>query len=117
MIWILGASGYIGEAFVAEVKKRKLDYRSVSRRNLDYTDFRTLLGALKKEKSDFVVNAAVRTNFRWNESSNWNPGTDGWAECFLCSKPSSKSHARDNTDSVTSSGFFRSGSDGAKLSF
>ena len=58
MIWILGASGYIGEAFVAEAKKRKLDYRSVSRRNLDYTDFRTLLGALKKEKPDFVVNAA-----------------------------------------------------------
>ena len=57
MIWILGGSGYIGEAFVAEAKKRKLDYRSVSRRNLDYTDFRTLLGALKKEKPDFVVNA------------------------------------------------------------
>ena len=58
MIWILGASGYIGEAFVVEAKKRKLDYRSVSRRDLDYTDFRTLLGALKKEKPDFVVNAA-----------------------------------------------------------
>jgi dTDP-4-dehydrorhamnose reductase len=58
MIWILGASGYIGEAFVAEAKKRKLDYRSVSRKELDYTDFRTLLGALKKEKPDFVVNAA-----------------------------------------------------------
>lgn len=58
MIWILGASGYIGEAFVAEAKKRKLDYRSVARCNLDYTDFRTLLGALKKEKPDFVVNAA-----------------------------------------------------------
>ncbi|NDA64265.1 MAG: NAD-dependent epimerase/dehydratase family protein, partial [Chitinophagia bacterium] len=56
--WILGASGYIGEAFVAEAKKRKLDYWSVSRRNLDYTDFRTLLGALKKEKPYFVINAA-----------------------------------------------------------
>jgi dTDP-4-dehydrorhamnose reductase len=58
MIWILGGSGYIGEAFVAEAKKRKLDYRSVSRQNFDYTDFRTLLGALKKAKPDFVVNAA-----------------------------------------------------------
>ena len=58
MIWILGGSGYIGEAFVAEAKKRKLDYRSVSRRNLDYTDFRTFLLALKKGKPDFVVNAA-----------------------------------------------------------
>ena len=43
---------------MAEAKKRKLDYRSLSRRNLDYTDFQTLLGALKKEKPDFVVNAA-----------------------------------------------------------
>jgi dTDP-4-dehydrorhamnose reductase len=58
MIWILGGSGYIGEAFVAEAEKRKLDYRSLSRRNLDYTDFRALLGALKKEKPDFVINAA-----------------------------------------------------------
>ena len=49
MIWILGASGYIGEAFVAEAKKRKLDYWSISRRDLDYTDFRTLRGALKKK--------------------------------------------------------------------
>jgi len=58
MIWILGASGYIGEAFVAEAKRRKLDYRPVARKELDYTDFRTLLAALKKEKPDFVVNAA-----------------------------------------------------------
>lgn len=58
MIWILGASGYIGEAFVAEAKRRKLDYRPVSRRELDYTDFRTLLNGLKREKPDFVVNAA-----------------------------------------------------------
>jgi dTDP-4-dehydrorhamnose reductase len=58
MIWILGASGYIGEAFVAEAKKRKLDYRAVSRHDLDYTHFPTFLGGLKKEKPDFVVNAA-----------------------------------------------------------
>lgn len=58
MIWILGASGYIGQTFVTEAKKRKLDYRAVSRQELDYTDLRTLLGRLKKEKPEFVVNAA-----------------------------------------------------------
>lgn len=41
-----------------EAIKRKLDYRAVSRRDLDYTHFRTFLGALNKEKPDFVVNAA-----------------------------------------------------------
>ena len=58
MIWILGASGYIGGAFVAEANRRKLDYRPVARKELDYTDFRTLLNALKKEKPDLVINAA-----------------------------------------------------------
>ena len=58
MIWILGASGYIGEAFVAEAKRRKLDHRPVARKEMDYRDFRTFLFALKKEKPDLVINAA-----------------------------------------------------------
>ncbi|NBR70579.1 MAG: NAD-dependent epimerase/dehydratase family protein [Proteobacteria bacterium] len=58
MIWILGASGYIGKAFVTEAKRRKLSYKPISRRELDYTNFRTFLAALKRAKPDFVVNAA-----------------------------------------------------------
>lgn len=58
MIWILGASGYIGEAFVAAAKRRRFDYRPVGRKDLDYTKFRILLDALKKEKPELVVNAA-----------------------------------------------------------
>ena len=58
MIWILGASGYIGEAFASEANKRKLGHRSVLRKELNYADFRTLLAALRKEKPDCVINAA-----------------------------------------------------------
>jgi len=57
MIWILGASGYIGEALAAEAKRQKMSFRPISRKNLDYADFRTLLTALKKEKPPFVINA------------------------------------------------------------
>lgn len=58
MIWILGASGYIGQAFVAGAKTKKIPFLPVSRRSLDYTNFRALLTALRKERPKFVVNAA-----------------------------------------------------------
>jgi len=58
MIWILGASGYIGEALAVEAKREKLSFRPVARRDLNYTNFRVLLAALKKENPSFVINAA-----------------------------------------------------------
>ena len=58
MIWILGASGYIGEGLVAEAKRTKTDFRAISRKKLDYSSFKTFFAALKKEKPDFVINAA-----------------------------------------------------------
>jgi dTDP-4-dehydrorhamnose reductase len=58
MIWILGASGYIGQAFVEEAARRKLGYVPVSRKKINYADFHALLSALRKEKPEFVINAA-----------------------------------------------------------
>lgn len=58
MIWILGASGYIGEAFASTAKRKKLDFRPISRKDFDYTDFRTLFSKLKNLKPNFLVNAA-----------------------------------------------------------
>jgi len=57
MVYLLGASGYIGEAFASELSRRKLAFQPISRKALDYTNFRTLLGALRKEKPAFVINA------------------------------------------------------------
>ena len=48
MIWVLGASGYIGQAFIAGAKSTKVPARPVSRTELDYADFRVLLAALRK---------------------------------------------------------------------
>jgi dTDP-4-dehydrorhamnose reductase len=61
MILLLGASGYIGTAFANELKRRKRDFMSVSRGQLDYTRFDVLFDFLKSKKPEFVVNAAGYT--------------------------------------------------------
>jgi dTDP-4-dehydrorhamnose reductase len=58
MVILLGASGYIGQAFGKELKRRGIPFRPVSRREINYTDYRVLLTTLQKEKPDFVINAA-----------------------------------------------------------
>jgi dTDP-4-dehydrorhamnose reductase len=58
MVFLLGASGYIGQAFEKELAQRKIPFRAVSRKELDYADYRVLQTALQKEKPEFVINAA-----------------------------------------------------------
>ena len=58
MIWVLGASGYIGQAFIAGAKSTKLPTRPVSRTELNYADSRSLLAARRREKPELVVNDA-----------------------------------------------------------
>jgi dTDP-4-dehydrorhamnose reductase len=58
MILLLGASGYIGEAFVAELKRRKWDYIALARKQLDYTRFDLLLEFLRTKTPAFVINCA-----------------------------------------------------------
>jgi dTDP-4-dehydrorhamnose reductase len=61
MILLLGASGYIGEAFARELTRRKKDFIPLSRKQVDYTRFDLLLEFLKTKKPTFVVNAAGYT--------------------------------------------------------
>ena len=61
MILLLGGTGYIGQAFAAELQRRKQPFLSLSRREVDYTRFDMLLGFLKSRKPEFVVNAAGYT--------------------------------------------------------
>jgi dTDP-4-dehydrorhamnose reductase len=58
MVILLGASGYIGQAFGKELKRRGIPFRPISRKEIDYTDYRALWITLQKEKPDFVINAA-----------------------------------------------------------
>lgn len=60
-IVLLGASGYIGSAFVTELTRRKAPFLALSRSSLDYTRFDVLLDFLRRERPAFVVNAAGYT--------------------------------------------------------
>ena len=58
MIILLGASGYIGQAFVQELTRRHWPFLPLSRKQLDYSRFDLLLNFLRDRKPDFVLNAA-----------------------------------------------------------
>ena len=58
MIFVLGASGYVGQAFVRELARRQEPFRAFSRANGDYTNFRVLLALLRNAKPDLVLNCA-----------------------------------------------------------
>ena len=51
MILLLGASGYIGEAFAQELRRRNDDFVPLSRREVDYTRFDRLLEYLRAKKA------------------------------------------------------------------
>lgn len=61
MILLLGATGYIGEAFVTELRRRKEDFITLSRKQVDYTRFDSLLEFLRAKKPSFLVNCAGYT--------------------------------------------------------
>jgi dTDP-4-dehydrorhamnose reductase len=61
MILLLGASGYIGEAFATELKRRNRGFIPLSRKQVDYGRFDRLLQFLQAERPEFVVNAAGYT--------------------------------------------------------
>jgi len=58
MILLLGGTGYIGEAFVAELQRRQKPFTNLSRKQVDYTRFDALLEFLRAKKPEFVINCA-----------------------------------------------------------
>ena len=61
MILLLGASGYIGEAFAHALRERNQSFTPLSRNEVDYTKFDVLLKFLREKKPTFVINAAGYT--------------------------------------------------------
>lgn len=58
MILLLGGTGYVGQAFASELRRRGYDFIPLSRAVLDYTQFDLLFNYLRKLKPEFVINAA-----------------------------------------------------------
>src|ERR1017187_8937431 len=61
MILLLGASGYIGEAFAKELQRRKTEFVPLARKQVNYTRFDLLLEFLRAKKPALVINAAGYT--------------------------------------------------------
>jgi len=61
MILLLGATGYIGQAFVKALRQRGETFITLSRSQVDYTRFEPLCRFLQERKPSFIVNAAGYT--------------------------------------------------------
>src|SRR5437899_12898777 len=61
MIVLLGASGYIGQAFAQALRERAQSFTALSRKQVDYSRFDALLEFLSRTKPKFLINAAGYT--------------------------------------------------------
>jgi dTDP-4-dehydrorhamnose reductase len=61
MIYLLGGSGYVGHAYQALLTRKGIPFRNVRRAELDYSNGDALLAALKRDKPEFLINAAGYT--------------------------------------------------------
>jgi dTDP-4-dehydrorhamnose reductase len=58
MILLLGASGYVGQAFSSEMRRRRWSFIPLTRKAIDYTNFDALFDYVRKMRPEFVINAA-----------------------------------------------------------
>ncbi|MFT3782076.1 MAG: sugar nucleotide-binding protein [Nibricoccus sp.] len=61
MIYLLGGSGYVGQAYQALLKKKGIPYRNLRRSEVDYSNSAVLAAELKRDKPEFLINSAGYT--------------------------------------------------------
>lgn len=61
MVILLGASGYVGEAFSKILRQRGRKFLALSRKEINYTRFDVLLEFLRNQKPEFLINCAGYT--------------------------------------------------------
>lgn len=61
MIYLLGGSGYVGAAYQSLLQRKGIPFRNLRRAEFDYTNTQTLTELLRREKPDFLINAAGYT--------------------------------------------------------
>lgn len=61
MIYLLGGSGYVGSAYQALLQRKGIAFRNLRRADFDYTDTAKLSELLRREKPEFLINAAGYT--------------------------------------------------------
>jgi len=74
MILLLGATGYVGQAFSSELRQRRISFIPLTRKAVDYSNFDVLFSYVRKMKPEFVINAAgyaPAPNLEGRESAHW----------------------------------------------
>ena len=61
MIYLLGGSGYVGQAYQALLTRKGIPFRNLRRAELDYSDPSLLAAALRRDRPEFLINAAGYT--------------------------------------------------------
>ena len=61
MIALLGASGYVGQAFAQALCQRGWPFAALTRKEINYTRFEALLAFLRTSRPSFLINAAGYT--------------------------------------------------------
>ena len=61
MILLLGGTGYVGSAFAQHLAQQEVEFRTISRREIDYTNRDELIGLIEESRPTFLINAAGYT--------------------------------------------------------
>ena len=61
MIYLLGGSGYVGQAYQALLRRKGVPFRNLRRAEVDYTNPSVLGDLLRRERPAFLINAAGYT--------------------------------------------------------
>jgi dTDP-4-dehydrorhamnose reductase len=61
MVYLLGGSGYVGQAFQFFLERRGIRFRNLKRAEVDYSKTDVLISALRFDKVSFLINAAGYT--------------------------------------------------------
>jgi dTDP-4-dehydrorhamnose reductase len=74
MIYLLGGSGYVGQAYQRLFRGRDILFKSLRRSEIDYTDPRILLVALQNDRPEFLINASGYTGKPNVDACEWHKG-------------------------------------------
>jgi len=58
MIYLLGGSGYVGQAYQALLARKGIPFRNIRRAEANYTDAEVLGRLLRDGRPEFLINAA-----------------------------------------------------------
>jgi dTDP-4-dehydrorhamnose reductase len=61
MIYLLGGSGYVGQAYQSLLTRKGIAFRNLRRAEFDYTNPSELLAALRRDRPEVLINAAGYT--------------------------------------------------------